>query len=124
MFQCAKIGYFLIVSAIFSWRAIASQYYILMSGFAGHDYKCWLVIASHETIASGSEPAINVSGEAGHDHKCWLAIARHENIANGSESAINVSGEAGHDHKCWLAIARQENITKIMNLNEYIFPNR
>ena len=34
--QCAKIRYFLLFSATFSWRAIASQYYILMSGFAGH----------------------------------------------------------------------------------------
>ena len=49
--QCAKIGYFLLFSAIFSWRAIASQYYILMSGFAGHIYS-WLTIARQDEIAT------------------------------------------------------------------------
>ena len=47
--QCAKIGYLLLFSAIFSWRAIASQYYIVMSGFAGHIYS-WLAIARQEKI--------------------------------------------------------------------------
>ena len=49
--QCAKIGYFLLFSAILSWRATASQYYILMSGFAGHMYS-WLAIARQEKIAT------------------------------------------------------------------------
>ena len=49
--QCAKIGYFFLLSAIFSWRAIASQYYIQMSGFAGHIYSL-LAIARQENIVS------------------------------------------------------------------------
>ena len=47
--QCAKIGYFLLFSAIFSWRDIASQYHILMFGFAGHIYS-WLATARQEKI--------------------------------------------------------------------------
>ena len=47
--QCAKITHFLLFSAIFSWRAIASQYYILMSGFARHIYS-WLSIARQEKV--------------------------------------------------------------------------
>ena len=34
---------------IFSWRAIASQQFMLMSGFAGH-IDSWLAIARHEKI--------------------------------------------------------------------------
>ena len=45
--QCAKIRYFLLFSGIFSERAIASQYYILMSDFAGHVYR-WLATARQE----------------------------------------------------------------------------
>ena len=41
----------LLFSGIFSWRAIASQYYILMSGYAGHIYS-WLAIARQEKIAT------------------------------------------------------------------------
>ena len=47
--QCAKIGYLLLFSAIFSWRAIARQYYILMSDFAGHKYS-WLAIARQKKL--------------------------------------------------------------------------
>ena len=53
--QCAKIGYFLLFYAIFSWRAIASQYYILMSGFAGH-IDSWLAVARHEKIDNLEKP--------------------------------------------------------------------
>ena len=52
--QCAKIGCFLLFPALFSWRALASQYYILMSGFAGHIYS-WLAIACQEIIVAGNE---------------------------------------------------------------------
>ena len=44
--QCAKFDYFVLFSAIFSWRAIASQYYILVSGYN------WLAIARQEKIAN------------------------------------------------------------------------
>ena len=55
--QCAKIGYFLLFSAIFSWRVVASQYYVLMSGFAGHTYS-WLAIARQEK----NHPYLGVNG--------------------------------------------------------------
>ena len=48
--QSAKIGYFLLFSVIFIWLAISSQYYKLMSGFAGHIY-IWLATARQEKIA-------------------------------------------------------------------------
>ena len=59
--QGDKIGYFLLFSAIFRWRAIGSQYYILMSGFTGFIYS-WLAITRQEKIAS-------VIGLNGYDSK-------------------------------------------------------
>ena len=51
--QCAKFGFFMLFSAIFIWRAIASQYYILMSGFAGDIYS-WLAIARQLQMAENN----------------------------------------------------------------------
>ena len=51
--QCVKIDYFLLFFALFIWRTIDSQYYILMSDFGKHIYRpSYLAIAHQEKIAT------------------------------------------------------------------------
>ena len=51
--------------AFFSWRVIASQHSLLMSGFAGHIY-VWLAIARQEKIAT----LLDMNGY----NPCWYEI--------------------------------------------------